>query len=117
MKRGDGRSGDGLAVALHWDRHDAPRVVARGRDALAERIVEAAAAAGVEQYPDPQLAGVLAQVPLGEEIPEGLYRAVAEVIAFTWWVAGRTPETGADQLRPASAEPSGKRTSPASRGR
>lgn len=118
MKRADGKSGDGgLAVALHWDRQDAPRVVARGREALAERIVDAAAAAGVEQYPDPQLAGVLAQVPLGEEIPETLYRAVAEVIAFTWWVAGRAPEPGGAPLRPARTDPSGKRTSPASRGR
>ena len=116
MKGTGAAGGDDIAVALHWDRHDAPRVVAKGRDALAQRIVAAAGAAGVEQYPDPQLAGVLAQVPLGEEIPEALYRAVAEVIAFTWWVAGRTPEPGGNQLRPASAEPSGKRTSRASRG-
>ncbi|MEE4380821.1 MAG: EscU/YscU/HrcU family type III secretion system export apparatus switch protein [Pseudomonadales bacterium] len=116
MKRADGKAGDGLAVALHWDRRDAPRVVAKGRDALAERIVAAAEAAGVEQYADPQLAGVLAQVPLGEEIPETLYRAVAEVIAFTWWVAGRTPEPGGGQPRPARTDPSGKRTSSASRG-
>ncbi|MEE4361411.1 MAG: EscU/YscU/HrcU family type III secretion system export apparatus switch protein [Pseudomonadales bacterium] len=82
---------DTLAVALHWDRREAPRIVAKGRDQLAERIVAAADAAGVSRYPDPHLAGVLAQVPLGDEIPETLYRAVAEVIAFTYWIAGRAP--------------------------
>lgn len=80
-----------LAVALRYDGDGAPRVTAAGRDELATRIREAAAAAGIPEYPDAELAGILAQVPSGEEIPESLYRAVAQVIAFAFYVSGRTP--------------------------
>ena len=81
-----------IAVALKWDGSAAPRISAKGRDQLAQRIIEAAEAAGVARYPDPELAPLLAQLPMGDEIPEELYRAVAEVIAFAFWVAGKFPE-------------------------
>jgi flagellar biosynthesis protein len=81
-----------IAVALQWDGLNTPRVTAKGRDEVARRIVAAAEAAGVTHYPDPELAGVLAQLPLGDEVPEPLFRAVAEVIAFAYWVSGKVPE-------------------------
>ena len=81
-----------VAVALRWDGRNAPRVTAKGEDELARRIVEAAEAAGVTRYPSPELAGVLSTIPVGDEVPEALYRAVAEVIAFSYWVTGRWPE-------------------------
>jgi flagellar biosynthesis protein len=80
-----------LAIALRYDGDGAPQVTAAGRQALAERIRQMAAEAGIPEYPDPQLAEILAQVPLGEEIPESLYLAVAQVIAFAFYVSGRTP--------------------------
>lgn len=80
-----------LAIALRYDGDGAPKVTAAGRQALADRIRKLAAEAGIPEYPDPELAEVLAQVPLGEEIPEALYLAVAQVIAFSYYVAGRTP--------------------------
>jgi flagellar biosynthesis protein len=81
-----------IAVALSYDGRDAPRVTASGRDGVAKRILEVAEQAGVPQYPSPELAPILAQVPIGDEIPEALYRAVAEVIAFAYLVAGKVPE-------------------------
>jgi flagellar biosynthesis protein len=81
-----------VAVALRWEGQNAPRVTAKGEDELARRIVEAAETAGITRYPDPELAGVLARIPLGDEVPEALYRAVAEVIAFAYWVTGRWPD-------------------------
>lgn len=81
-----------LAVALRYDGSGAPRVTAKGEHGLAQRIVEAAEAAGVPLRPDPELALVLSQIPLGEEIPEHLYRAIAEVIAFAYILAGKFPE-------------------------
>jgi flagellar biosynthesis protein len=80
-----------LAVALRYDGEGAPRVTAAGRQELAERIRQLAAEAGIPEYPEPELAEVLAQVPMGEEIPEALYLAVAQVIAFAFYVSGRTP--------------------------
>jgi len=58
---------------------------------------------GVLLHDEPALAAVLARIPLGDEIPEALYRAVAEVIAFAYLVSGRVP---ADPRRPAVPEPS-----------
>lgn len=81
-----------IAVALRYDGQSAPRVTARGEQRLAEQIIEAAQQAGVPLYPDPELALVLSQIPLGEEIPDNLYKAIAEVIAFAYILAGKFPE-------------------------
>jgi flagellar biosynthesis protein len=80
-----------LAIALNYDGENAPRLTAKGQDELAKRIVELAKEHDVPLHQDPQLAAVLAQIPLGEEIPEALYRAVAEVIAFAYMVSGKRP--------------------------
>lgn len=80
-----------LAIALSYDGDGAPRVTASGRQELAERIRRLASEAGIPEYPHPELAEVLAQVPQGEEIPEALYLAVAQVIAFAFYVSGKLP--------------------------
>jgi flagellar biosynthesis protein len=74
------------AVGLRYtaDAHGAPRVVARGRGELARRILEIAEASGVPVRHDPDLLELLAAARLGDEIPEDLYLAVAEVLAFLW---------------------------------
>ena len=81
-----------LAIALHYDGNSTPRVTAKGEHRLAQQIIDAAEQAGVPLYPDRDLAMVLAQIPLGEEIPENLYKAIAEVIAFAYVIAGKVPE-------------------------
>jgi flagellar biosynthesis protein len=80
-----------LAIALNYDGENAPRLTAKGQDELARRIVELAREHDVPLHQDPQLAALLAQIPLGEEIPEALYRAVAEVIAFAYMISGKRP--------------------------
>ena len=81
-----------LAVALHYDGNQTPRVTAKGQHKLAEHMIRAAEEAGVPLYPDRDLAMVLSQIPLGEEIPENLYKAIAEVIAFAYLIAGKVPD-------------------------
>jgi len=78
-----------LAVALRWDHTGAPVVVAKGQGAVAEAIVATAETHGVAVEENPLLAAALAQVELDAEIPEALYRAVAEVIAFVLRSADR----------------------------
>ncbi len=79
------------AVALLYDqkRAGAPQVVASGKGEIAARIVETARGAGVPVLADADLLEVLAQVPVGREIPAALYQAVAEVLAFVYRVNGR----------------------------
>jgi len=73
-----------VAVALRYPGEGAPTVSAKGRGAVAERIVELARENDIPLWQDAGLAGVLSKVDLGEQIPEALYTAVAEVIAFAW---------------------------------
>ena len=78
-----------LAVALHYDRTGAPRVVAKGRGSLGEKIIEVARANRIPIEENEVLAGALSHVELGDEIPAELYRAVAEVLVFVLRLSGR----------------------------
>ncbi len=62
----------------------APRVLARGRGALARRIVETAHSAGRPVVRDAALSEVLAALPVGVEIPERLYLLVSGVFALIY---------------------------------
>lgn len=71
------------AVALLYDPQDnAPRVVASGKGALAERIIEKAKESEVPVHTDGKLAETLARLEIGEAIPPQLYEAVAEILVF-----------------------------------
>lgn len=73
-----------IAVALRYDGDRAPRVVAKGRGELAQRIQDEARRCGIPLQEDPQLAVLLARIELGDYIPPSLYVAVAEVLAFAY---------------------------------
>ena len=78
-----------LAVALHYEKPGAPRVVATGRGEIGQKIIEVARAHGVPIEENPGLAEALSEVELGNEIPVELYRAVAEVLTFILHASGR----------------------------
>lgn len=78
-----------LAVALHYDKKGAPQVVAKGRGTIGEKIIEVAKAHNIPIEENEVLAGALSHVELGDEIPEDLYKAVAEVLVFVLRLSGR----------------------------
>ncbi|HEV7410224.1 MAG TPA: EscU/YscU/HrcU family type III secretion system export apparatus switch protein [Bradyrhizobium sp.] len=78
-----------LAVALHYDKSGAPRVVAKGRGSIGEKIIEVAKAHDIPIEENEVLAGALSNVELGDEIPAELYKAVAEVLIFVLRLSGR----------------------------
>jgi flagellar biosynthesis protein len=78
-----------LAVALHYDKSGAPRVVAKGRGSIGEKIIEVAKAHDIPIEENEVLAGALSNVELGGEIPAELYKAVAEVLIFVLRLSGR----------------------------
>lgn len=82
-----------IAVALHYDGINSPRVTAKGKGLIAEEIIERAKAHDIPLHADAALVKVLSNVPLGEEIPRELYIAVAEVIAFAYMLSGKMPRT------------------------
>ena len=76
-----------LAIALAYEAGSmkAPKVVAKGARLVAQRIRDAARAAGVSVVEHKPLAQALYKaVPIGGEIPSRLYRAVAEILAYVW---------------------------------
>lgn len=71
------------AIALEYDpSNEAPIVVASGRGALAERIIEKAKEADVPIHRDDKLADTLSRLEIGEMIPPELYEVVAEILVF-----------------------------------
>lgn len=71
------------AIALEYDpQNSAPTVVASGKGAMAERIIEKAREAGVPTHRDDKLADTLSRLEIGEMIPPELYEVVAEILVF-----------------------------------
>jgi flagellar biosynthesis protein FlhB len=85
-----------VAVALKYDkeRDGAPRVIARGFDARAQAIKQLAREGDVAILRNVPLAHALVKVDIGDEIPEELYDAVAEVLNFVYGLKNPTA-TGA----------------------
>lgn len=82
------------AVALKYDpiKDGAPKVTAKGKGQIAERIIELAKKEGVPISEDPDLVGALIQLDFDEEIPPELYKAVAEILAFAYRMNRRMKE-------------------------
>ncbi|KYH32981.1 EscU/YscU/HrcU family type III secretion system export apparatus switch protein [Neomoorella mulderi] len=74
------------AVALQYnsEQDKAPRVVASGRGAIADKIITTAREAGVPVHRDTHLAEMLAGIDIGSEIPVELYQMVAEILVFIY---------------------------------
>lgn len=73
------------AVALAYDGGEAaPRIAAKGRGLVAETIIARAREAGIYVHESPQLVALLMQVDLDAHIPQTLYVAVAEVLAWLY---------------------------------
>ena len=82
-KKGQNEEKPKQAIALSYDPdEEAPRVIASGRGALAERIIERAQEADVPVHQDHKLADTLSRLEIGDMIPPELYEVVAEILVF-----------------------------------
>ncbi|MFZ5998822.1 MAG: EscU/YscU/HrcU family type III secretion system export apparatus switch protein [Nitrospirota bacterium] len=82
------------AAALRYtpQKDAAPKVVAKGSGAIAEKILQIAKEHNIPLKDDPQLVEVLSALDLYQEIPPELYRAVAEILAFIYKATKKTPK-------------------------
>ena len=96
--------GNRQAAALRYSqgKDAAPRLMAKGRGAVADRILEIARRNGIPIREDRELVQVLASLDLYQEIPPELYKAVAEILVFLYSL-----NRGAIQAPPNEALPSG----------
>ncbi len=81
-----------IAVALEYDGENTPIVSARGSGPIAKKIIKIATEQGIPLQSDDELIEVLADLKLSEEIPETLYKIIAEIIAFTYILNGKFPK-------------------------
>lgn len=79
------------AIALTYDGRNAPNLSAKGDAELAEAILAIARQYEVPIYENAELVRLLARLELGDAIPEPLYRSIAEIIAFAWYLKGKCP--------------------------
>jgi flagellar biosynthesis protein len=75
-----------LAAAIRYDsaKDDAPRLTAKGKGHVAERIIELARQNNIPVRSDKALVQILSKLDLDQQIPPDLYRAVAEILAFVY---------------------------------
>ena len=80
-----------VIAALKYTGTGAPQVVAAGRGHVAATILARAREAGVPVHRDPELADALAQLALGQEVPQAMWTAVAEVLAWAYGLQKGVP--------------------------
>lgn len=85
------------AVLAYRDGDMAPRVVAKGRGAIAEAIIERARESGLYVHQSRELLALLMQVDLDSHIPPSLYVAIAELLAWLY----RLDSGQVDLIKPA----------------
>ncbi len=75
-----------LAVALRYipDEEDAPRILAKGKGFLADRIIKIAEENGIYIHRDPRLVKILSDLEVDDLIPLPLYQVIAEILAMVF---------------------------------
>ncbi|BCA94293.1 flagellar protein FlhB [Legionella antarctica] len=81
-----------LAVALRYDGKGAPLVTAKGEGMIAKQIIATAKEHGIPLEQNEELTTLLSAVSINEEIPQPLYTAVAQILAFLYYVNGKQPK-------------------------
>ncbi len=79
------------AVALVYKQDDLPRVVAKGKGAIADKIIALAKTAEIPIHQDAQLNQALSNLELNQPIPRELFAAVAQVLVFAYSLTGKSP--------------------------
>lgn len=79
------------AVALVYKQDDLPRVVAKGKGAIADKIIAMAKTAEIPIHQDAQLNKALSTLELNQPIPRELFAAVAQVLVFAYSLTGKSP--------------------------
>ena len=85
----DGKNNDKTikkAAALQYNREkdNAPRIIAKGKGDIAQKIVEKAEEENIHIEDDSDLVDILLKLEIGDEIPPELYQVIAEILSFIY---------------------------------
>jgi len=77
-----------IAAAIKYDdkRDAAPKLTAKGRGSIAEKIIKLAMEHNIPIREDPALVQILSRLDIDEQIPPEIYKAIAEILAFIYSV-------------------------------
>jgi len=77
---------DKKVVALKYDRQEdqAPKVIAKGKGHIGEKIIKIAKENNIPIKEDPFLVEALSKLEINQEIPPELYKAVAEILVYIY---------------------------------
>ena len=78
-----------FAVAIEYDGNQAPVVTAQGHHEIAEEILQIAQQKNIPVHEDEALSILLAQLDVGDNIPDTLYLVIAEVLSFAYRLSGK----------------------------
>lgn len=92
---GKPRTAEAVAVQHEPDGTAAPRIVAKGKGAVAEQILQIAFANDVKVREDADLLTILAALEVDSEIPLEAFAAVAEILSYVYRANGKMPAAGA----------------------
>jgi flagellar biosynthesis protein len=79
----------GVALRYQSGEDRAPKIAAKGRGYMAERLIEIAKTHHVPIREDKNLVEILSRLDLNQEIPPEVYKAVAQILAFVYRIAQR----------------------------
>jgi len=78
----DQQATEAAALKYNAQEDNAPYIVALGKGYVAQRMVESARENSIQVVQDQKLSSVLQKMSVGDEIPEELYKVVAEILIF-----------------------------------
>jgi flagellar biosynthesis protein len=73
-----------VAVSYNKEKDSAPKITAKGKGAVADKIIELAKKNNIPMHEDPDMIEVLSKLDLGQEIPADLYKLIAEVLVYVY---------------------------------
>lgn len=73
-----------VAVSYNKEKDSAPKITAKGKGAVADKIIELARKNNIPMHEDPDMIEVLSKLDLGQEIPADLYKLIAEVLVYVY---------------------------------
>ena len=85
----DGKNNDKTikkAAALQYNREkdNAPRIIAKGKGDIAQKIVKKAEEENIHIEDNSDLVDILLKLEIGDEIPPELYQVIAEILSFIY---------------------------------
>lgn len=72
------------ALKYDKDKDNAPRIIAKGKGKLAEKLLKVASENDIPIQEDQDIVDILVRLNIGEEIPRELYQVIAEILSFIY---------------------------------